>query len=204
MLKYGLFVIFICFVAENLSAEYSTESPLENTTDDIYAGLIFPNFSIEALDGPNYRAFPRQVIPKKFVVVAYAKANWFKAQQFCGYQGLALASITSYEEDQVLQKFLYNNNLSFNSEEYWLSGSKHADGREWIWFNSGRPVAFSRWALGRPLGVLGSRKCLAMMANGQWTNDRCEKEKYFICETRCPLNSYDLPIYEEVKEDKYL
>ncbi|XP_011180433.2 perlucin [Zeugodacus cucurbitae] len=187
MFKYILALFFLCFVAQNLVAENSTADP--------YSGFVFPNLSTEALDKSNYRAFPGLLRDKTFVVVAYIKANWFKAQEICGYQGLSLGSINSKSENDLLEKYLLNSGLASNNEEFWLSGSKLADNSRWVWFNLGRPISYNRWAAGKPIEVLRNRNCLALLANGQWSNDRCEAEKYVICETRCPLTSYDTPIF---------
>lgn len=36
------------------------------------------------------------------------QANWFKAQEICGYQGLSLASINSKAENDLLEEYLAN------------------------------------------------------------------------------------------------
>ncbi|XP_014097298.2 tetranectin-like protein [Bactrocera oleae] len=188
MLKHVLVLFFLCFVTQNLFAD--------NSSQDLNADLIYPNFSIQALDESySYRAFPGLLRDKTFVVVAYIKANWFKAHEICGYQGLSLASINTKAENDLLEKYLSNTGIASNNEEFWLSGSKLADNRRWVWLSIGRPITYNRWAFGKPFEIRRKRSCLSLLGNGQWSNDRCDDEKYFICETRCPLTSYDTPIF---------
>lgn len=67
MLKHISVLYFLCFVAQNLVAE--------NSPGSLNSDLIFPNFSIEALDKSSYRAFPGLLRDKTFVVVAYIKVS---------------------------------------------------------------------------------------------------------------------------------
>ncbi|XP_017461546.1 PREDICTED: uncharacterized protein LOC108354881, partial [Rhagoletis zephyria] len=136
MLNYVPLAVFcICFTAINLLAQ--------NLTEDPNANLIFPNFSIQALDESNYRAFPGQQTEKMFVVIAYATVNWFRAQEICGYQGLSLATINSREESRALQAYLTRAGLNLNREAFWLAGSIHADNKNWVWFSTGRPLTYA-------------------------------------------------------------
>ncbi|XP_054740030.1 perlucin-like [Anastrepha obliqua] len=188
MLKYVLLVVFfMCFTWHNLQAE--SDSEISNSD------LIFPNISIQALDEPNYRAFPAQQNEKMFVVLAYSQANWFKAQEICGYQGLSLASINSKAENDALLSYLTQTGLNANDEYFWTAGSRLADNNRWVWFNTGRPISYFNWHVGEPNNAAGQENCISLSSDGRWHDWGCTGELYFICETRCPLTSYDSPIF---------
>ncbi|XP_054740031.1 perlucin-like [Anastrepha obliqua] len=188
MLKYVLLVVFfMCFTWHNLQAE--SDSEISNSD------LIFPNFSIQALDESNYRAFPAQQNEKMFIMLAYTTANWFKAQEICGYQGLSLASINSKEENDALQSYLTRTGLNANGEIFWTAGSRLADNNRWVWFHTGRPISYVNWRIGEPNNLGGQENCISFITDGRWNDLSCTCETFFICETRCPLTSYDSPIY---------
>jgi hypothetical protein len=102
------------------------------------------------------------------------QANWFRAAQYCRFHGMHLASISSQEENDRLEKHIRDFGMEFNSEfnklniinflplslplfilglgneHFWTSGTDLADEGNFFWMANGRPLTFTNWNAGEP------------------------------------------------------
>merc|ERR1711936_504154 len=69
---------------------------------------------------------------KKYYIGLFFKANWYKAEQYCRYHGMHLASINS-EEEQITS-------FGMADEHFWTSGTDQAEEGKFFWMANGKPI----------------------------------------------------------------
>merc|ERR1712066_783457 len=62
---------------------------------------------------------------KKYYLGIFFKANWYKAEQYCRFHGMHLASINSAEEQRDLQDHIQS--FGMGHEHFWTSGTDQAE-----------------------------------------------------------------------------
>merc|ERR1712102_237761 len=62
---------------------------------------------------------------KKYYLGIFFKANWYKAEQYCRFHGMHLASINSAEEQRNLQEHIQS--FGMGHEHFWTSGTDQAE-----------------------------------------------------------------------------
>ena len=99
------------------------------------------------------------------------QANWYKAEQYCRFHGMHLASINNAEEQKNLQEhiqavgknicrghqFLDKGLLiatlctqGMGHEHFWTSGTDQGEEGKFFWMSTGRPITFENWNAGEP------------------------------------------------------
>ena len=122
--------------------------------------------------------------------------SWDEAKEYCESLGGHLATVTSAEEQEIIESLLANGTRN----SYWL-GAKLDEERSWKWLN-GEEFSYGNWASGQPDNFCGVENALMVYREknprgssgfGKW-NDLCEdgtcnnesffgKENFgFICE----------------------
>jgi hypothetical protein len=139
----------------------------------------------------------------------FSQANWFRAAQYCRFHGMHLASISSQEENDRLEKHIRDfgecqatilaSTLLINSrfprkglgnEHFWTSGTDLADEGNFFWMANGRPVTFTNWNAGEPNNFRyengEEENCLELWNRDgkglKWNDTPCSFETYFVCE----------------------
>ncbi|XP_037820987.1 putative uncharacterized protein DDB_G0289963 [Lucilia sericata] len=127
---------------------------------------------------------------KRYYLGIFFKANWFKATQYCRYHGMHLASISSQEENDRLEKHIRD--FGLGHEHFWTSGTDLADEGNFFWMSTGRPITFTNWNAGEPNNFRyengEEENCLELWNRDgkglKWNDSPCSFETYFVCEVQ--------------------
>ncbi|KAF7995399.1 hypothetical protein HCN44_006506 [Aphidius gifuensis] len=125
---------------------------------------------------------------KRYYLGIFFKANWYRASQYCRYHGMHLASISSQEENDKLEKHIKEFGLAH--EHFWTSGTDQAEEGTFFWMANGRPVTFENWNVGEPNNFRyengEEEHCLELWNRDgkglKWNDSPCSFETYFVCE----------------------
>ncbi|XP_050520580.1 C-type lectin 37Db isoform X2 [Daktulosphaira vitifoliae] len=125
---------------------------------------------------------------KKLYLGIFFKANWYKAAQYCRYHGMHLASISSQEENDKLEKYIKD--FGMGHEHFWTSGTDQAEEGTFFWLANGRPIGFTNWNAGEPNNFKyengEEEHCLELWNRDgkglKWNDSPCSFETYFVCE----------------------
>nr|XP_023012622.1 uncharacterized protein LOC111502712 [Leptinotarsa decemlineata] len=118
---------------------------------------------------------------RSYYMGVHMKVTFLQAKQFCENIDMKLVSIESAEENDRMFKEIRELN---KGDEYWSSGSRMVDGKEWRWMSTGKRFEFSKWATGQPDSPVDQCTVLTHQKNvGLFWNDRdCNLLFWFICE----------------------
>ncbi|XP_073946940.1 uncharacterized protein isoform X4 [Choristoneura fumiferana] len=127
---------------------------------------------------------------KRYYLGIFFKANWFKAQQYCRFHGMHLASIASQQENDQLEKYVKDS--GYGREHFWTSGTDLAEEGNFFWMANGRPLTFVNWNAGEPNNFRyengEEENCLELWNRDdkglKWNDSPCSFETFFICEVR--------------------
>lgn len=127
---------------------------------------------------------------KRYYLGIFFKANWFKAAQYCRFHGMHLASISSQEENDRLEKHIRD--FGLGHEHFWISGTDLADEGNFFWMANGRPITFTNWNAGEPNNFRyengEEENCLELWNRDgkglKWNDSPCSFETYFVCEVQ--------------------
>ncbi|XP_054733896.1 GATA zinc finger domain-containing protein 10 isoform X2 [Anastrepha obliqua] len=127
---------------------------------------------------------------KRYYLGIFFKANWFKAAQYCRYHGMHLASISSQEENDRLEKHIRD--FGLGHEHFWTSGTDLADEGIFFWMANGRPITFTNWNAGEPNNFRyengEEENCLELWNRDgkglKWNDSPCSFETFFVCEVQ--------------------
>ncbi|XP_017021228.1 C-type lectin 37Db isoform X2 [Drosophila kikkawai] len=150
-----------------------------------------PNCVDESQYTPNKWTMPLLKLgEKRYYLGIFFKANWFKATQYCRYHGMHLASISSQEENDRLEKHIRD--FGLGHEHFWISGTDLADEGNFFWMATGRPITFTNWNAGEPNNFRyengEEENCLELWNRDgkglKWNDSPCSFETYFVCEVQ--------------------
>ena len=147
--------------------------------------------------------------PTKIIFFFLFQANWFRAAQYCRFHGMHLASISSQEENDRLEKHirdfgLFCNFLDYSkilksflilglgNEHFWTSGTDLAEEGNFFWMANGRPITFTNWNAGEPNNFRyengEEENCLELWNRDgkglKWNDTPCSFETFFVCEVQ--------------------
>ncbi|XP_055309320.1 C-type lectin 37Db-like [Sitodiplosis mosellana] len=125
---------------------------------------------------------------KKYYIGTFFKANWFKASQYCRFHGMHLASISSQEENDRLEKHIKD--FGFGNEHFWTSGTDLAEEGNFFWMATGKPITFTNWNAGEPNNFRyengEEENCMELWNRDgkglKWNDSPCSFETFFVCE----------------------
>jgi len=125
---------------------------------------------------------------KKYYLGIFFKANWYKAEQYCRFHGMHLASINSEEEQKNLQEHIQS--YGMGHEHFWTSGTDQAEEGKFFWMSTGKPVTYENWNAGEPNNFQyenGEQEhCLELWNRDgkglRWNDTPCSFETFFVCE----------------------
>ncbi|CAH1130036.1 unnamed protein product [Ceutorhynchus assimilis] len=127
---------------------------------------------------------------KRYYLGIFFKANYFRATQYCRFHGMHLASISSQEENDKLEKYIKD--FGFGNEHFWTSGTDLAEEGNFFWMSTGRPITFTNWNAGEPNNFEyengEQENCLELWNRDgkglKWNDSPCSFETYFMCEVQ--------------------
>ena len=112
---------------------------------------------------------------KKYEVIKTAM-TWDEADSYCRSVNGHLATLTSFEEQELITNLLKEEGLS----ECWLGGKRDENG-EFGWI-TGEPMVFTNWNGGEPNNLGGHENYIHTYSSGKWNDLPGDHRKFFICE----------------------
>ncbi|XP_039755583.1 low affinity immunoglobulin epsilon Fc receptor [Pararge aegeria] len=176
----------LCFIVSGRSKKYSSHS-YEGESENSYqcSSCTDDELGVTRWTMPLLKSGE-----KRYYLGIFFKANWFKAQQYCRFHGMHLASISSQEENDRLEKYVRES--GYGREHFWTSGTDLAEEGNFFWMANGRPLTFVNWNAGEPNNFRyengEEENCLELWNRDdkglKWNDSPCSFETYFICEVR--------------------
>jgi len=125
---------------------------------------------------------------KKYYIGLFFKANWYKAEQYCRFHGMHLASINSAEEQDNLEDHITS--FGMGEEHFWTSGTDQAEEGKFFWMANGKPITYENWNAGEPNNFVyengEEEHCLELWNRDgkglRWNDTPCSFETFFVCE----------------------
>lgn len=148
-----------------------------------------PNCIDDSTPTPNRWTMPLLKLgDKRYYLGIFFKANYFRATQFCRFHGMHLASISSQDENDKLEKYIKD--FGLGHEHFWTSGTDLADEGKFFWMSTGRPLTFTNWNAGEPNNFVyengEEENCLELWNRDgkglKWNDSPCSFETFFVCE----------------------
>ncbi|XP_075225683.1 salivary C-type lectin 2-like isoform X4 [Lycorma delicatula] len=185
----SLFVFYIVVVvAENATARIFQAPKLDNLPPTRSRIGECTNCVDE---GPSINKWTMPLLKlgeKRYYLGIFFRANWFRAAQYCRYHGMHLASISSQEENDKLEKHIRD--FGLGHEHFWTSGTDQAEEGQFFWMSTGRPITFTNWNTGEPNNFRyengEEEHCLELWNRDgkglKWNDSPCSFETFFVCE----------------------
>jgi len=125
---------------------------------------------------------------KQYYLGIFFKANWYKAEQYCRFHGMHLASINTEEEQRNLEEHIQS--FGMGHEHFWTSGTDQAEEGKFFWMSTGKPMTYENWNAGEPNNFQyenGEQEhCLELWNRDgkgmRWNDTPCSFETFFVCE----------------------
>jgi len=125
---------------------------------------------------------------KKYYLGIFFKANWYKAEQYCRFHGMHLASVNSVDEQKNLEDHIQS--FGMGHEHFWTSGTDQAEEGKFFWMSTGKPMTYENWNAGEPNNFQyenGEQEhCLELWNRDgkglRWNDTPCSFETFFVCE----------------------
>jgi len=125
---------------------------------------------------------------KNYYIGIFFKANWYRAEQYCRFHGMHLASINSRSEQADLESLLQS--YGMGHQHFWTSGTDQAEEGKFFWMSTGRPITYENWNAGEPNNFQydnGEQEhCLELWNRDgkgmRWNDTPCSFETFFVCE----------------------
>jgi len=130
----------------------------------------------------------RMLGEKKYYLGMFFKANWYKAEQYCRFHGMHLASINSAGEQKDLEEHIQS--IGMGEEHFWTSGTDQAEEGSFFWMSTGKPITYENWNSGEPNNFQyengEEEHCLELWNRDgkglRWNDTPCSFETFFVCE----------------------
>jgi hypothetical protein len=110
-----------------------------------------------------------------------SRATWNSAFSTCASIGYALVTIDNDNENDFVEDFLEENELS----SVWIGLNDRADEGVFVWA-SGSDSPYRNWADSEPNNQ-GNEDAVHMYPDGEWNDEGVNTEFAFVCEVACPF-----------------
>jgi len=145
-----------------------------------------PTFTVNS--GEPYTMPLQKLGGKEYYIGIFFKANWYKAEQFCRFHNMHLASINSEQEQRELEEHITG--FGMGNEHFWSSGTDQGEEGKFVWMSTGKPLTFENWNSGEPNNFQyengETENCLELWNRDgkglRWNDTPCSFESYFVCE----------------------
>jgi len=145
-----------------------------------------PTFTINS--GEPYTMPLQKLGGKEYYLGIFFKANWYKAEQYCRFHNMHLASINSEEEQRELEEHITG--FGMGNEHFWSSGTDQGEESKFVWMATGKPLTYENWNAGEPNNFQyengETENCLELWNRDgkglRWNDTPCSFESYFVCE----------------------
>lgn len=129
-----------------------------------------------------------QLGQKKYYLGIFFKANWYKAEQYCRFHGMHLASINKEQEQNDLENHIES--FGMGHEHFWTSGTDQGEEGKFFWMSTGKPVTYENWNAGEPNNFRyengEEEHCMELWNRDgkglRWNDTPCSFETFFVCE----------------------
>nr|XP_023027262.1 27 kDa primary mesenchyme-specific spicule protein-like [Leptinotarsa decemlineata] len=105
---------------------------------------------------------------------------------------MQLIAIRNRKESELLRHLVADSTVT---GPFWTSGEKRGD--SWAWSTSREPISFVNWKKNKPSIFETLNECIEIDEIAQWSDQNCEKKRYFVCEvpqlTPSVISSYSEP-----------
>ncbi|XP_072394099.1 macrophage mannose receptor 1-like [Diabrotica undecimpunctata] len=115
---------------------------------------------------------------KKYHVEVLTPGTQKQAARFCEYHEMQLVEVNNEIKNADLKWLLLDTNVA---GPYWIGGKKKSG--IWRWPTAQEDINYSNWAVGKPTRT-GSKECIQVDMMGFWSDEDCNKVRYFICEVQ--------------------
>ncbi|XP_029941424.1 macrophage mannose receptor 1-like [Salarias fasciatus] len=110
----------------------------------------------------------------------YSMRTWAEARADCVNQGGDLVSITDPFEQAFIQGVIQQ---SPTGVSLWMGGFHSTNEGGWEWID-GSPFRYVHWNAGDPDNYDGEDCLSILINNGYWNDDKCERNRGYICKRR--------------------
>ena len=121
-------------------------------------------------------AFTMEFGGHRYLLFLAEKMNWHDAQAFCRSVGGHLATITTQEESDWINK-----TFSTSLCEYWIGGTDERFEGEWGWV-TGEEWVYTNWERDQPDNFEGRQHALQLRVGAQWDDEDPALKRYFLIE----------------------
>lgn len=90
---------------------------------------------------------------------------------------MELVSVESKEENDKISKYIRDNNVGDN---WWTSGSRLLDSKNWVWFTRAKSFSYTNWRRGEPWSWC-MRLAHHQVRGLEWISDNCYTKYNVIC-----------------------
>uniref|UniRef100_A0A6P7GDS6 Perlucin-like n=1 Tax=Diabrotica virgifera virgifera TaxID=50390 RepID=A0A6P7GDS6_DIAVI len=131
----------------DLEYPFVCERPIDEKREDLFANeeKDWQNILNVHKNQPNLDRL--HVNGKEFYISQEYRGNYYEALDYCQVHNMRLASIDSKEENDRLYRHIRD--ISAGTD-FWSSGTRLLDGRNWVWLPKGLPVGYTNWGPGQP------------------------------------------------------
>jgi len=151
------------------------------------AAQQIPSFTVNS-GGEPYTMPLQKLGGKEYYIGIFFKANWYKAEQYCRFHDMHLASINSAEEQKQLEEHITG--FGMGNEHFWSSGTDQGEEGRFVWMSTGKPLTYENWNSGEPNNFQyengETENCLELWNRDgkglRWNDTPCSFESYFVCE----------------------
>ncbi|XP_031633896.1 uncharacterized protein LOC116347455 [Contarinia nasturtii] len=121
---------------------------------------------------------------KKYHLQTNMQLNWFRANIECLNHNMRLASFSSREEVDQVEKQIRDAGFGGDGGTFWTAGTKLGNDNKFYWMGHDKEFAFTNWGDKEPNDFNGKESCVEMVEyhNLKWNDWICDWERYFICE----------------------
>ena len=114
--------------------------------------------------------------------------TWENAKKECEKRHARLVKVESLEENDFIKTKILPTDTN---DEYWIGVSDSASENDWIWTDGTQlgSDGYKNWGDKQPDNRKKKHNCVLMQIrksnpdhNGKWHDQRCSKERKFICE----------------------
>ncbi|XP_075128115.1 macrophage mannose receptor 1-like [Leptodactylus fuscus] len=115
---------------------------------------------------------------KFYSMEKFGKKTWFESKDFCRAIGGDLASLTSKNEADAVNRM--KGSYGVYSRKIWIGLVRSGPGKGFVW-SDGSPLSYENWAYGQPDNYNGEESCGMILGSIWWNDAYCYSLMDWIC-----------------------